>query len=401
MEIEEAVNLIAEAAAPIKETMSVPLSDACGYITASDIIADSAVPSFPRSAMDGYAVNSKDTGSASKESPVTLKVIGEIMAGDCPNLKYAPGTAVRVMTGAMVPEGYDSVVKQEDTDFGEEEVQVFASLSQYMNYCHAGEEIEKYAVVLKAGTRIGRTEAGLIASLGMSEVGVRRPVRVAVISTGSELCEAGEVLKPGQIYNSVRYILGTAVRQEKLDLSFECTCPDDEYTIMSLLRQALDESDIVLTTGGVSVGKKDLMPEILEKLRAERLFGGVNIQPGTPTIGSVLDGKIILSLSGNPYAAMANFDLYFWPVVSKLMGSKSFLPGEGEAVLADSYDKVNRMRRLIRAYESGGKVYLPASEHMSSVFGNTISCNCYMDIPAGKSVHPGDTVKIRRMRSVI
>ena len=138
---------------------------------------------------------------------------------------------------------------------------------------------------------------------------------------------------------------------------------------------------------------------MLDSVGVKKLFSRVNIQPGTPTIGSALDGKVILSLSGNPYAAMANFDLYFWPVISKLMGSDSYLLSESIAVLSDRYDKVNRMRRLVRAYTKDGKVFLPAAEHMSSVFGNTSSCNCYIDIPAGQAVSPGDEVRVIRMYS--
>jgi molybdopterin molybdotransferase len=404
MEIEEAISLITGSVIPISDTVNVPLSDAYGYITASDIISEEAVPSFARSAMDGYAVASADISAASKEHPVQLRLAGCLMAGEWSDISYVPGSAVRVMTGAMIPDGYDAVVKQEDTDYGvsaaSDEVNIYVSVPPYMNYCHIGEEIEKGSVVLKAGTRIGRTESGLLATLGMREVRVRRPARVAIISTGSELCDTGRPLEKGRIYNSIRYILGCAIRQDRLDISLEETCPDDEDTIRSSIKKALEISDIVLTTGGVSVGQKDLIPGILDSLGADKKFARVNIQPGTPTIGSILDGKVILSLSGNPYAAMANFDIYFWPVIAKLMGSESYLPKKAEAVLNDSFDKVRPMRRLVRAYEEGGRVYLPASAHMSSVFGNTAECNCYIDIPGGTSVSPGDTVKIRKMRIV-
>jgi molybdopterin molybdotransferase len=404
MEIEEAVSLITESATPISDTVNVPLSDAYGYVTASDIISEEAVPSFARSAMDGYAVASADISTASKEHPVKLKLVGCIMAGEWSDMSYEPGSAVRVMTGAMIPDGYDAVVKQEDTDYeastSSDEVNIYVSVPAYMNYCHIGEEIRKGSVVLAAGQRIDRTESGLLATLGIGAVKVRRPAKVAIISTGSELCDTGVPLEKGQIYNSIRYILGCAVRQERLEVSLETTCPDEWDLITESIKKALEISDIVITTGGVSVGQKDLIPDILDSLNAKKLFGRVNIQPGTPTTGSVIDGKVILSLSGNPYAAMANFDLYFWPVIAKLMGSESYMPKLAEAVLVDSFDKVRPMRRLVRAYEEGGRVCLPVSDHMSSVFGNTADCNCYIDIPGGTSISPGDTVNIRKMRIV-
>ena len=399
MEIEEAIKLITDAAAPVTETMTVPLLDAYGRIAAEDMISEGPVPAFDRSAMDGYAVCSGEVERASEDMPVSLKVSGELYAGDPTDLRYTPGSAVRVMTGAMIPEGYDTVVKQEDTDYGEDEVKIYASSVKQRNICLAGEEIAPDSCVIKSGQRIGRAETGLIAALGKDEVCVRRPPRIALISTGSELAEAGQPLRPGQIYNTIRYILGTSLRQQRLEVCLEVTCPDDAGLIEDRLKDALKAADVVITTGGVSVGKKDLIPAVLDSVGAKKLFSRVNIQPGTPTIGSALDGKVILSLSGNPYAAMANFDLYFWPVISKLMGSDSYLPSESMAVLSDRYDKVNRMRRLVRAYTKDGKVYLPAAEHMSSVFGNTSSCNCYIDIPAGQAVSPGDEVRVIRMYS--
>ncbi|MBQ9567650.1 MAG: molybdopterin molybdotransferase MoeA [Lachnospiraceae bacterium] len=399
MEIEEAIKLITDAAAPVTETMTVPLFDAYGRIAANDMISEEPVPAFDRSAMDGYAVCSGEVERASEDMPVSLKVSGELSAGDPTDLRYTPGSAVRVMTGAMIPEGYDTVVKQEDTDYGEDEVKIYASSVKQRNICLAGEEIAPDSCVIKSGQRIGRAETGLIAALGKDEVCVRRPPRIALISTGSELAEAGQPLRSGQIYNTIRYILGTSLRQQRLEVCLEVTCPDDAGLIEDRLKDALKAADVVITTGGVSVGKKDLIPAVLDSVGAKKLFSRVNIQPGTPTIGSVLDGKVILSLSGNPYAAMANFDLYFWPVISKLMGSDSYLPSESMAVLSDRYDKVNRMRRLVRAYTKDGKVFLPVAEHMSSVFGNTSSCNCYIDIPAGQALSPGDKVRVIRMYS--
>ena len=399
MEIEEAIKLLTDAAAPVTETMTVPLLDAYGRIAANDMISEEPVPAFDRSAMDGYAVCSGEVERASEDMPVSLKVSGELSAGDPTDLRYTPGSAVRVMTGAMIPEGYDAVIKQEDTDYGEDEVKIYASAVKQRNVCPAGEEIAPDSCVIKSGQRIGRAETGLIAALGKDEVCVRRPPRIALISTGSELAEAGQPLRSGQIYNTIRYILGTSLRQQRLEVCLEVTCPDDAGLIEDRLKDALKAADVVITTGGVSVGKKDLIPAVLDSVGAKKLFSRVNIQPGTPTIGSALDGKVILSLSGNPYAAMANFDLYFWPVISKLMGSDSYLLSESMAVLSDRYDKVNRMRRLVRAYTKDGKVFLPAAEHMSSVFGNTSSCNCYIDIPAGQALSPGDKVRVIRMYS--
>ena len=398
MEIEEAVKLITDEVSQITEEEWVSIEDACGRIISRDIRSADAVPSFPRSAMDGYGVFSEDVKNASKEDPVLLKVKEEISAGDFSRSSYSPGTAVRVMTGAMIPEGYDAVVKQEDTDYGEETVSIYSPVKSHGNYCLVGEEIKAGETVIKAGRRIGRTETGLLVSVGLTKVPVRRPARVALISTGSELADPCEELRPGQIYNSILYVLLASIKHEGLEAGLSKTVPDDTDVIKESIEEAAETSDVIITTGGVSVGKKDLIPEVLQKLGAGTVFRGVNIQPGTPTMGSIYRNKVILSLSGNPFAALACFDLYFWPVISKLMGNESYTPKVYDAVLSQNYEKINKMRRLVRAKEECGSVSLPVSEHMSSVFGNTSLCNCYIDVPAGNSLAMGDTVTVRKMK---
>lgn len=398
METERAIGLITENASFIGDVITVNIEEAYGHILADDITAADDVPSFARSAMDGYAVKSEDVCNASKDSPVRLTVLAQVLAGDTSDITAKSGSAVRIMTGAMIPAGYDAVVRQEDTDYGEDEISVFAPVGKYVNYCHPGEEMKKGDVVLPAGRRIGMIETGLIASLGMDKVNVRRPMKVAVISTGSELKSPGEDLPKGCIYGNIRYMIGAAVKSMGFEVSYCLDCEDDSDVIIKHIKNAAECSDVVITTGGVSVGKRDLVASALEKIGSRILFTRINIQPGTPTMASVYDDKIILSLSGNPYAALANFDLYFPPLSAKIMGSDELDSVVCEAVLCDPYEKVNKMRRLVRAREESGKVYLPTDRHMSSVFGNMDKCNCYIDIPALTHVSVGDTVKIRRMR---
>ena len=398
MEIEEAIGIIAANSIKIEEEIEVSLEEAYGHILATDIVAGVNVPAFSRSAMDGYAVKATDTEGASKDKPVKLKVVSEILAGDCKNHNYEDKTAVRIMTGAMIPDGYDAVIKQEDTDLGEDEVLVFSPVSQYMNYCHEGEEIQKGAVVVAAKKRIEMIETGLMASLGLDKVKVIRSLKVSIISTGSELVEPGNELPEGCIYGNIRYMIAAAVRSAGFEVSYQTDCKDDKEEIQKHITQATKISDVIITTGGVSVGKRDLVASVLSDIGAVQLFTRINIQPGTPTMASVYNDKIIISLSGNPYAAIANFDLYFPPLSAKMTGCDDLDAKSGKAVLCDPYEKVNVMRRLVRAYEESGKVYLPTQKHMSSVFGNIDRCNCYMDIPANTHVSVGDTVNIRRMR---
>jgi len=445
MEIEEAVAALTAELQSISAFENVPLTEAAGRVLAQDIRAAYDVPHFPKSAMDGYAVCAEDVKDAAPDHPVSLRVLGEMLAGDAPICakkeragSYAPacpsegaagrdvrGTAVRIMTGAAIPEGYDAVVRQEDTDYGETEVRIFKGVAPYTNYCRIGEDIRKGSVVLTAGRRMGRVEAGVLASLGSPQVPVVQRLTVAIISTGSELCDVADkpektigfveaaanvsdslraghveeaVRKPeaGRIYNSIAYTLTASLAAAGFSAE-HCICADEAEEIAAVLERVLQTSDVVITTGGVSVGKKDLLPEVLDSIGAKRVFSGINVQPGTPTIGSVKDGKAILSLSGNPYAALVNYDLYFWPVAAKLTGCDAYLPVIEDAVLESEYPKVNCMRRLLRAHVAGGRVTIPAKSHASSVLSNLLNCNCYIDLPKETEVHPGDTVKVIRM----
>lgn len=395
MEIEEARDLLLTKVHATTRVETCPIAEAEGRIVSEDVLSGMMVPPFPKSAMDGYAVRSEDIAGASKEHPVCLCVIGELFAGDYQRLQPLPGTAVRVMTGSYVPEGYDAVVRQEDTDYGEEQVEITVALPSGRNVCAVGEDVRKGDVLLRKGSRIRPLSLGLIASTGMETVSVYAPMRVSILSTGSELVTPGEVLAPGRIYNSISYMLQASIRRQGLAVVSYRNCPDEEGRIEEELTHMLAESDVILTTGGVSVGKKDLLPIILKEMKAEILFTRANIQPGTPTLAAILQDKPILCLSGNPYAALVNFEYYFWPLAAKWMHSDSFLVETGTARLVSAYPKVNRHRRFLRARAADGEVSLPDSAQASSVISDMTECNCYIDLESERQVSVGDTVRIR------
>ncbi|MCH5342680.1 MAG: molybdopterin molybdotransferase MoeA [Acetatifactor sp.] len=395
MEIEECMERLLAEADAIEETEWVDIDKVCGRVCADNVLSGMMVPHFPKSAMDGYAVKAEEVMRTSQDEPVKLKVLGELCAGDFIPFLHEPMSAVRVMTGAYVPEGFDAVIRQEDTDYGEKEVAVYRGVSQYTNYCKVGEDLQKGQILVPKRMRLTPLHIGLLASVGNSEIEVIRPVKVSILSTGSELCTVDEALAPGKIYNSIAYILQTAIRQEGLSVVSVQTCTDEEELLTQTIREMAEEADILITTGGVSVGKKDLIPEVLRALGAKVLFQGANIQPGTPTMASKYENTLLLHLSGNPYAALANFELYFWPLVAKMMGNESYTPKCSTAVLACEYPKINKMRRLIRAYAEAGEVTIPSEVHASSVIHNLAECNCFIDLEAGRAVQKGDTVKIR------
>ena len=239
MELEEAVSRLKNALTPIEETELCPVAEAAGRIAARDVYAPVNVPPFAKSAMDGYAVRAEDVIGATEEAPVELHVAGELFAGDWKEFSAVKmPSAVRVMTGSPVPDGFDAVVMQEDTDYGEETVKIYKAVSAGQNYCAVGEDIKKGGLVLKAGTKIGRAHIGLLSSLGIAEVEVCRKIRVSVISTGSELVEGGKPLAPGKIYSSIAPMLGCAIQSCGQTVVRSLIVKDDEDEIASVVKNA-------------------------------------------------------------------------------------------------------------------------------------------------------------------
>ena len=402
MRIDEAVGILLENTCPDIDTGSeaVSLNNAFGRVLARDVMSDIDVPAFNRSAMDGYAVNSDDIKSASKDSPVILKVSGEILAGDHKDIIYEKGTAIRVMTGGFIPDGYDCVVMQEDTDYGESEVKIYKCIPPYMNYAKTGEDVKKGELIFKKGTYLGAYHVGVLASLGISKAEVKKSIATTIISTGSELTLPGNPLLPGKIYNNSMYILSSAIVSRHIDAPDMQVVEDDEDRLLQCIKTAAGRSHIIITTGAVSVGKKDIIPAVLKALGAKILFRNVDIQPGTPTIGAIYGDTLLLCLSGNPFAAMANFEVYYWEMVAKLMGCDDLKPQTGRAVMDIPYEKKNVRTRLIRAKVKDGHIVSLGRNHASSVISNMTECNCLIELEAGRTPGVGDEVKIRMLSGV-
>ncbi len=400
-EVEDAIRAITDGLSSITQSELVSLKNSSGRILSEDITAPISVPSFPKSAMDGYAVRSEDIAAASSDNPVKLKVIASIMAGDripesVKTSTDVSNTAVRIMTGGIVPDAYDTVIRQEDTDYGEDIVSIRKSQASFVNYCKVGEDVKEGALVLKRGTFIGRAEAGIIASLGIFEVNVLRKIRVSLISTGSEIVDVGEPLSEAKIYNNISYMIGASISKPSFEYAYTCV-PDDIEKITEAIRSAESSSDIVITTGGVSVGKKDFLPETIEAVGAVKKFSCINIKPGSPTIGANLNGTVLLCLSGNPYAAVANFDLYFGNIIAAITGCDAFVPSREKAILRSEFRKPSNVRRLVRAYVRSGEVTILNKHQESSVLSSFLGANCYIDIPCGTNINEGDTVDIMRI----
>lgn len=404
LSLEEAVRMLEHYAAQCGETglaqcpETVGLSDALGRILAEDAAAACDQPPFPRSPLDGYALRGIDTRNADSRHPVCLEVIGEVCAGQVYEGMLKEGKALRIMTGAPIPDGADAVVKQENTDYGEKEVKVYERLEPFSNYCRAGEDYLKGEILLKKGTKIDGIATGILASIGRDKVPVFPLPRVGVISTGDELCSPGLRLQPGQIYDSNRYLVCGRMKELGLDPAFSLHCSDSAQAMAEMIRKRAENTQLIITTGGVSVGKKDIMHEVIRLLKARKLFWKVQLKPGSPTLAAVYNDTLILCLSGNPFAAAANFELLARPVIGRLMRDPSWKMKEKQACFQGSFPKKSPGRRFVRACYEEGRVRIPGQKHASGMLSTFEGCNCLIDIEAGnEGLKEGDMVWVHLM----
>lgn len=396
--VEEAVATILRRTEPIRQVECVLLPELGGRILAESIYADIDQPPFDRSPIDGYACRSADLAGCSKEQPAILQVLEEVDAGSLATQNVGSGEAIRIMTGAPLPSGCDCCVRQEETDYGtltEGLVHIFCSHQEWENVCFRGEDYRRGTCLLAAGTRLTYVELAILASMGRTTAQVWRKPVITIFTTGDEVIQPGQPLEPGKIYNSNGYLLEARLRELGLEAAANEVACDDARDMAEKLMQAAKGSELILTTGGVSVGKKDIMHEALEIAGADKQFWRVLLKPGTPTIFSVMDGIPVISLSGNPFAAAANFELLVRPLLEKMTGDHSLMYHQQQAVMAEAFSKKSPGRRFVRAILRDGMVYLPEGQHSSGAISSMRGCNCMIDIPAGNpGLLSGDKVTV-------
>ena len=395
IELELAKELIKKSVSKIDDTEVIDIEEAKDRIIGEDIYSPINQPPFNRSPLDGYALKASDTKGASKENPKKLKVIGEVCAGGSIDVVVKNGEAIRIMTGAEIPEGANCVIRQENTDYGMDLVEIYSELNEYENYCFAGEDIKKSTKVISKGEKLTYIHIGLLSMMGITKVKVRKKVKVAVISTGDEVVPGGQVLPKGKIYDSNRITLTTRLLEFGCDVVFSGIMGDDVDKVSDVIDNIMDKVDVVITTGGVSVGKKDIMHEVIKKLDANRIFWRVKMKPGTPILYSVYKNKPILSLSGNPFAALATFETIGKELIYQINRDEDLKEIRKKAIMEDDFKKNSKTRRIVRAKSINDKVYLPKGQHSSGAMLSMLGCNCLIDIKAGtKEVLSGDEVEI-------
>ena len=292
---------------------SVAIADSVGRVLADDVIAPGPLPAFPSSAVDGYAIRAADAGK-------TLRVLGESAAGRPFDQALTPGTAARILTGGVVPEGADSVVMVEDVQVLGDTVTVPDSVHAGVNFHKVGDDVRAGERVLVAGTQLGAAEIGLVASVGLARVSVRRRPRVALTSTGDELVEVGQKLRAGQIHDSNRWALLAALREAGAEVNVLGIAPDEPVALRKVVIDALQEADVLVTSGGVSVGTHDLVKPLLESLGTVHI-GRVKLKPGKPfTFATLPNQKFAFGLPGFPVSSLVTFEVFVRPALRKMQG---------------------------------------------------------------------------------
>jgi molybdopterin molybdotransferase len=313
--IEHAREIVLGAVQPLPHE-TVAIADALGRVLAQDVVARGDVPPFPSSAMDGYAIKAG-------QAPRSLSVVGESRAGTPTETVVTDGEAIRVSTGAAVPEGAEAVIRQEDVEEGPETIRITAETAPGTNIRWPGEDLRAGETVLRAGTPLGTAELGAAVAAGAADLGVSRVPRVAILSTGDELRAPGEPLRPGEIHNSNGpMLMALAVRSGATAAAPEHLADDPSQTESGLAR-ALEDADVVVISGGVSVGPHDHVRPALQALGVNERFWGVALQPGKPTWFGDRDGRLVFGLPGNPVSTVVTFTLFVRPALAALQGARA------------------------------------------------------------------------------
>lgn len=380
---------------------TVPLLEVCGRVLAENVVARLDIPPFDRSTVDGYAVKAEDTFGAEENKPVKLKLCGNVSVGERPRVLVKQGGAIEIVTGAPMPKGADAVVMVEDTEQKGEVVYVYGAMTKDENVMKAGADIRKGEAILKAGQTLGSREIGALAAVGLAKVKVYAIPRVAVLSTGAEVTEPGEKLPSGKIYDINAYSLSTAVLESGGKPVFLGVFPDNLAEIKKALRHALDSADMIVTSGGVSVGPKDVTPKALESFREPSIIVcGIAVKPGKPTTVALASGKLVFALPGHPASALLMFHLFARPLILGLAGRKAEKALEVKALAGMRMFPAKGRRTFVmvalKRSKSGRLVANPVPTGASGAIMTLLKADGYVEITENRQfVDVGEEVTIR------
>jgi len=386
------------------DPITLPLADSHGCVLAENVVAQWPLPSFDNSSMDGYAVLAGDVSSASEASPVTLTVIDDVPAGSRADVALRPGCAVRIMTGAPIPSGTDCIVPVEVTDAGTDSVEIRERVAAGSYIRRAGEDVIVGDVVVRAGTLLSSRQLAVIAAVGKGHVVVYPRPRVAVLSTGSELVEPGTPLSKGMISDSNSFLLVSAANEAGAQAYRVPPVPDDAEAFSAAISDQLHRADLILTSGGVSMGAYDTVKEVFSSYGTVE-FTKVAMHPGMPqghgVVGESDDERIpVITLPGNPVSSYISFQNFVRPAINKLRGLGSTDRPRLAAEVTKPLDSPQSKRQFARGrFLDDGRVEPVGGGQGSHVIGGLAQADCLIVIPEGVAhVNAGDTVDVVDLR---
>ena len=382
----EALRLLLDDLSEIDETEEVPLDDALGRVLAEDVVSPIDSPPFDRSAVDGYALRAEDTFPAREYSPVELKVVDEIVAGEESGARVEPGTAVKLMTGSKMPEGANAVLMQEMAERDGDMIRVLRPVAPGQNVAFAGEDVKEGEVILRKGQVLRPQDLALLKSVGFKTVKVKRKPRVGIIVTGDELIEEfdEDALKAGKILESNSVMLKGLVKQYFGEPLFYDVVPDNEDAIKNAIERAKAENDLVLVTGGSAFGDRDFAHRFVNLL-----FHGTTIKPGRP-IGY---GERVFIMSGYPVAVFAQFHLYVKHALAKLVGARNY-EIKVKATLTDKIPSQLGRHEFVKVWYENGTAR-PIKKKGSGIISSLVESNGYIEVPEDSEGYlEGETVEV-------
>ena len=394
--VEEALARIVAEIVPLPVT-SVALPDALSLVLAQDVVAQEDIPPFSNSAMDGFALLSRDSQPRNGQPP-RLRITGEVAAGYVADHAVEEGTAMRIMTGAPLPPGADAVIQVELTRSDAPDsgwVEILEPVAPGNNIRPAGEDMQRGQTIPLQGREIGPWEIGVLATLGWASVPVIRRPRVAILGTGDEVIDVDQPLRPGKIRNSNSYLLEAAVRYAGAEPVRLGVARDTIESLREKFTQAV-ENDLIITSGGVSVGDFDLVKNIMAE-QGQINFWRINMRPGKPVAFGHIGGVPLLGLPGNPVSAAVTFELFARPVIRKMLGHTRLLRPQVDVVVEDGVSEQVMRRHYVRArveWREGRFVARTTGNQGSHIITSLLNANAFIIVPeGGAEVHPGDVAK--------
>jgi molybdopterin molybdotransferase len=396
LNVEQARNKILETIKAVTQTETIPIREALNRVLAESVISTINVPAYINSAMDGYAISGTDIPTSGTK---TLNIMGTVMAGKPLDMTIAAGECARIMTGGKMPAGTDTVIMQEQVQRTDDTITITEAHKVGQNVRQAGEDLAIGDTVFQPGRRLTPADIGMLASMGNAKATVFQKPKVAFFSTGDELCSVGETLKDGQIYDSNRYTLDGMLRRLDVELIDMGVIPDNRELIEAAFTAAAETADILITTGGVSVGEADFVKETLEKL-GQVSFWKIAMKPGRPLAFGQIDRCQFFGLPGNPVSAMVTFYQFVQPAILRMMGIEDVLP---KSLLLKTISKLKKrpgrtefQRGNIVTDEKGEMVVASVGPQGSGILSSMSKANCFIELPLDCSlVEVGEYVRVQ------